>query len=86
MIKNSKQQKSHDQTSYLKDLNVYGNTTLTKLLFNEFINGHQRDLNNEEEAFIEKVISTIHDYQNVKVVLTPSVDLSRPKFPGRIDS
>ena len=56
------------EASFLKDLNVYGNTTMTKLLFDEFINGHQRNLSKEEEEFIEKVFSNVSDYNSVKVV------------------
>ena len=47
---------------------MYGNTTMTKLLFDEFINGHQRNLSKEEEEFIEKVFSNVSDYNSVKVV------------------
>ena len=56
------------EASFLKDLNVYGNTAMTKLLFDEFINGHQKNLSKEEEEFIEKVFSNVSDYNSVKVV------------------
>ena len=47
---------------------MYGNTTMTKLLFEEFINGHQRNLSKEEQDIIEQVISNVSDYNIVKVV------------------
>ena len=47
---------------------MYGNTTMTKLLFDEFINGHQRNLSKEEQEIIEQVISNVSDYNVVKVI------------------
>ena len=55
------------EASFLKELNVYGNTTMTKLLFDEFINGHQNNLSQEEEELIEKVYTNLQDLNDVKV-------------------
>ena len=46
------------EASFMKDLGIYGNTTMTKLLYKEYINGHNSTLSHEEEAFVNKVILT----------------------------
>ena len=62
------------EASFLKDLGIFGNTTMTKLLFNEFINGRQNNLTQEEEEFIKKVMLTVHDDKHIKVRIQIKVE------------
>ena len=47
------------EASFLKDLDMYGNTEMVKLLFDEFINGHQRNLSLSEKQLLNNVLSNI---------------------------
>ena len=44
------------EASFLKEIDIYGNPKRTKLLFNEYINGHQDRFNPEEEEYVNRVI------------------------------
>ena len=47
------------EASFLKDLDLYGNTDKIKLLFDEFIHGHQRNLSQNEEELLNDVLKNI---------------------------
>ena len=47
------------EASFLRELNVYGNATMTNLLFNEFIHGHHRNLSEEGRKVINDVLQDI---------------------------
>ena len=43
------------EASFLKEMNIYGNATKIRHLFNDFINGHQRNLSTEEKKLSENL-------------------------------
>ena len=47
------------EASFLRDLNIHGNTGKVNLLFDEFIHGHDRNLSKEEEEFLDNVLLNI---------------------------
>ena len=47
------------EASFLKSLNVYGNITLTNLLMDHFIGGHNENINQDDKLFINKTIETL---------------------------